>query len=76
MMNVNVHDAQIDLSSLLQRVLLGEEIIITQGGAPIAILAPIKPKPMPRIPGNDAHTVIIHPDFDAPLPEFEAELTA
>ncbi len=70
MLNVNVHEAQIDLSNLIQRVLLGEEIIITQAGTPIAILAPIKPLPAPRIPGNDADTVIIHPDFDDPLPEF------
>lgn len=74
MLNVNVYEAQTDLSNLIKRVLLGEEIIITQEGTPIAVLAPIKPSLAPRVPGNDADTVIIHPDFDDPLPEFEVEL--
>jgi hypothetical protein len=29
------------------------------------------PKKPARIPGNDQGKVIIKPDFDAPLPEFE-----
>ena len=32
--------------------------------------SPLKSPHVPRILGNDADTVIIHPDFDDPLPDF------
>jgi prevent-host-death family protein len=38
---VNVHAAKTHLSSLLQRVARGEEIIITRAGKPIARLVPV-----------------------------------
>ena len=49
----------------------GEQIIIAKAGRTIAVLSPISEAPAPRIPGNDVGQVIISPDFDAPLPEFE-----
>jgi prevent-host-death family protein len=68
---VNIHDAKTHFSRLLQRVMSGERIIISKSGKPIAILSPIEEPPAPRTPGDDAGKVIIAPDFDAPLPEFE-----
>jgi len=68
---VNIHDAKTNLSKLLERVMLGEEIIIAKANKPIARLVPIEATPFQRVPGNDAGKVIIAPDFDAPLPEFE-----
>lgn len=38
---VNIHQAKIYLSQLLSRVELGEEIIITNQGVPVAKLVPI-----------------------------------
>jgi antitoxin (DNA-binding transcriptional repressor) of toxin-antitoxin stability system len=49
----------------------GEQIIIAKGGKPVAILSGIETTPANRVPGIDAGRVIIHDNFDAPLPEFE-----
>ena len=68
---VNIYQAKTHLSKLLERVMQGEQIIIAKAGRPIAVLSPIIEEPAPRIPGNDAGQVVIAPDFDAPLPEFE-----
>lgn len=67
---VNIHEAKTNLSKLLERVQSGEEIIIAKAGKPVARLAPYAPKPAPRTPGNDTGQIVIHPDFDKPLPEF------
>ncbi len=68
---VNVHEAKTHLSKLLQRVMNGEEIVIAKAGKPVARLTPYAPHPTRRTPGNDAGKVVIAPDFDEPLPEFE-----
>jgi prevent-host-death family protein len=71
MTTVNIHEAKSQLSKLIQRVMNGEQIIIAKGGKPVAILSSIEAAPIERVPGIDAGRVIIHEDFDAPLPEFE-----
>jgi prevent-host-death family protein len=72
-MNIyNVHDAKTHFSKLLDLVLSGEEVVIAKAGKPIARLLPFIPQDFsPRIPGIDKGKVIIMPDFDAPLPEFD-----
>ena len=37
-MEVNVHEAKTNFSKLLQRVILGDEIIIAKAGVPVAKL--------------------------------------
>jgi prevent-host-death family protein len=69
-MVVNVHEAKTQLSRLLARVEAGERIVIARAGKPVAVLVPID-APRPRTPGNDA--IVIRPDFDAPLPEFDPD---
>ena len=71
MTTVNIHEAKTHLSKLLRRVMNGEEIIIAKAGEPIAVLSPVRKTPERRLPGNDAGQVVIHPDFDDPLPEFD-----
>ena len=66
---VNIHEAQTHLSQLLDRVRMGEEVIIAEAGQPIARLVPIFERLVERVPGSAAGQVIIPPDFDAPLPE-------
>jgi prevent-host-death family protein len=66
---VNVHDAKTHLSRLLERVEHGERIVLARAGRPIAILIPFTEERQPRRPGNEP--IIIGPDFDDPLPEFE-----
>lgn len=64
---VNVHEAKTHLSRLLERVERGERIVIARAGRPVAILQAID-APSQRVPGHDR--VVIHDDFDDPLPEF------
>jgi len=71
MTQVNIHEAKTTLSKLLERVMNGEEIIIAKSGKPIARLTPIDRPPCRRTPGSAAGQVVIGPDFDEPLPEFE-----
>ncbi|MEM7801073.1 MAG: type II toxin-antitoxin system prevent-host-death family antitoxin [Chloroflexota bacterium] len=71
MTKVNVHEAKTQLSKLLVRVANGEEIIIARAGEPIAILSPFKKQLKERTPGKDGGSVIIHDNFDDPLPEFD-----
>jgi prevent-host-death family protein len=68
---VNIHEAETHLSRLLERVLNGERIIIAKGGKPIAVLSPVSEPVRDRVPGIDAGKIIIHDNFDDPLPEFD-----
>ena len=68
---VNIHHAKTHLSRLLERVQAGEEIIIANAGRPVAILSPVDSRPPDRISGLGKGRVVIHDDFDDPLPEFE-----
>lgn len=68
---VNVHEAKTHLSRLLARVEAGERITIARAGKPVAILAPAEERPPDRVPGYDKGKVVIHDNFDDPLPEFE-----
>ena len=68
---MNIHEAKTQFSKLLERVMAGEEIIIAKAGKPVAKITPLRKKTRDRVPGTAADQVIISPDFDAPLPEFE-----
>jgi prevent-host-death family protein len=70
---VNVHEAKTHLSRLLARVESGEEIIIARAGKPVARLVEIKERTARRTPGMDKGRVIIHPDFDDPIPEWDPD---
>jgi prevent-host-death family protein len=67
MPTINVHDAKTHLSRLLERVERGEEITIARAGRPVAVLRPVE-APARRRPGSES--IVIHDDFDAPLPDF------
>jgi prevent-host-death family protein len=43
----NVHDAKTQFSKLLDRVLEGEEVLITRNGLPVAELVPARKRPFP-----------------------------
>jgi len=70
---VNIHEAKTHLSRLLERVRLGEEIVIAKAGKPVARLVAIDDRPARRTPGMDKGKVIIHPDFDDPIPEWDPD---
>lgn len=66
---VNIHEAKTHLSRLVARAAEGEEIVIAKAGRPIAKLVGIA-RPVSRRPlGLARGKIIIHDDFDAPLPE-------
>ncbi len=73
MTTVNVHEAKTHLSRLLERVERGERIVIARAGRPIAVLQALDAPP-PRQPGRDQ--IVIHDDFDDPLPDFADYLGA
>ena len=68
---VNIHEAKTHLSRLIERVEAGEEITIARAGRPVARLVRVRHSLQPRRPGIWSGQVVIGPDFDDPLPEFE-----
>lgn len=70
--NFNTQAAKKHFYTLIERVLNGENNEIVQEGKPVARLLPILEGDLaPRNPGIDKEKVIIKPDFDQPLDEFE-----
>ena len=70
---VNIHDAKTHFSKLIERVQAGEEITIAKAGKPVARLSALVERPKRRVPGMDKGKVIIHANFDDPLPEFDPD---
>jgi len=70
-MEVNIHEAKTNLSKLLERVLLGEEVVIAKAGTPIAKLVPMDPKPKTRIFGSAKGEFSVPDDFNEPNAEIE-----
>jgi prevent-host-death family protein len=69
---VNIHDAKTHFSRLVERARLGERITIARDGVPVAMLVAIEPEALPRRPiGMDRGRIVIHDDFDDPLPDFD-----
>lgn len=70
METVNIHQATTDLSLLLSRVALGEEIIIANQGIPIAKLVPFRTSSNRRASlGQDRGKFTVPEDFNDPLPK-------
>ena len=68
-MTVNVHEAKTQLSQLLLRISMGEEVVIAKAGKPVARLIPFAAQPVRRAAGSAVGQVWMAPDFDAPLPD-------
>ena len=66
---VNIHEAKTHLSKILQRVAIGEEIIIAKSGKPIARIVPFEQAPLQRAAGSAKGKIWLAPDFSAPLPD-------
>jgi prevent-host-death family protein len=68
-MEVNIHEAKTHLSRLLERVSMGEEIVIAKAGKPIAKLVAISNE-RPRFKLSSAQGEFVVPDdFNDPLPK-------
>jgi prevent-host-death family protein len=68
-MEINIHEAKTNLSKLLQRVALGEEVIIAKAGKPVAKLVPIKSSRVGFKLGSAKGEFIVPDDFNDPLPK-------
>jgi prevent-host-death family protein len=69
MKQVNIRQAQTQLSKLLKRVAAGEEISITKRGVPVARLVPVRADNRKLSLGAYGDTIKIADDFDGPLPD-------
>jgi prevent-host-death family protein len=68
-MEVNIHDAKTHLSKLLEKVALGEEVIIAKAGKPVAKLVAIESE-RPRFHlGSAKGEFDVPDDFNDPLPK-------
>jgi prevent-host-death family protein len=68
-MEVNIHEAKTHLSRLLERVAMGEEVIIAKAGEPVAKLVPITPSPRKFKLGSAKGEFVVPDDFNDPLPK-------
>jgi prevent-host-death family protein len=67
-MEVNIHEAKTQLSRLLAKVAIGEEVIIAKAGIPVAKLVPIVNKGKKRVLGSAKGEFVVPDDFNDPLP--------
>jgi prevent-host-death family protein len=68
-MEINIHEAKTHLSKLLERVALGEEVVIAKAGKPVAKLVPIR-SARPRFKLGSAKGEFVVPEnFNDPLPK-------
>jgi prevent-host-death family protein len=68
-MEVNIHEAKTHLSRLLERVAMGEEVIIAKAGTPVAKLVPLETHPKKRVLGSAKGEFTVPDDFNDPLPK-------
>jgi prevent-host-death family protein len=67
-MEVDVHEARADLTRLRERVAMGEEVIISEAGKPVAKLVPLAERPRMRFLGSAKGEFTVPDDFNDPLP--------
>ena len=68
-MEVNVHEAKTHLSKLLERVALGEEVVIAKAGKPVAKLVSIASEERRFKLGSAKGEFVVPDDFNDPLPK-------
>jgi prevent-host-death family protein len=73
MTSVSVHEAKTHLSRLIERVLGGEEVVITRNREAVAVLGPVRSKPVRR-PGRLKGLVHLDDTFFEPLTEDELKV--
>lgn len=72
-MEVNIHEAKTHLSRLIEKALLGEEVIIAKAGKPVAKLVRFVPPRSRRILGSAEGQIWFSEGWDAPLSAEELE---
>jgi prevent-host-death family protein len=68
----NIAEAKAHFSKLVQKAVLGEEVIIAKDNKPLIKLVPLGKPGQPRKPGSGKGQILyIAPDFDATPEGFE-----
>jgi antitoxin (DNA-binding transcriptional repressor) of toxin-antitoxin stability system len=71
MSQYNIHMVKAHLSELIQRAMMGEEIIIAKDNKPIARITAFNPVTNQRKVGLAKGMIKLSKDFDEPLDDFE-----
>lgn len=71
MAKFNVAEAKSRFSELIQKAMLGEEVIIAKDNKPVVRLVPLITPGKARKPGSAAGQIWMAPDFDATPADFE-----
>ncbi|MBU0652651.1 MAG: type II toxin-antitoxin system prevent-host-death family antitoxin [Proteobacteria bacterium] len=72
MQTIDVNQAKQLFPELIERTISGDEVVITQGGQPVArLVAIIKPPRKQRRFGSARGLIIIADDIDEPLEDFK-----
>ena len=72
MTKFNIAQAKAQFSEMVQKALLGEEVVIAKDSKPLLKLTPIEPLRQPRQPGSGKGQVLyVAPDFDATPKDFK-----
>jgi antitoxin (DNA-binding transcriptional repressor) of toxin-antitoxin stability system len=64
-------ESPVDLRDLVRRAAQGEEMILSEAGRPVAMLASIPPARGPRVFGSARGSIHMADDFDSPLEDFK-----
>jgi prevent-host-death family protein len=68
-MQVNIHAAKSQLSKLIARAELGDEVVIARAGKPVVKIVPVSARKL--VSGLAKGKVWMSPDFTAPMSEKE-----
>ncbi|MFV0436068.1 MAG: type II toxin-antitoxin system Phd/YefM family antitoxin [Desulfopila sp.] len=72
MSHLNIADAKANFSKLVDRALLGEEVIIARDNRPLVKLVPIESPPKARQPGSGKGQILeMSDDFDQPIDDMK-----
>ena len=67
----NVADAKARFSELIQKAMVGDEVIIAKDNKPVVKLVPLTTTGKARKPGSAKGKIWVAPDFDATPADFE-----
>jgi prevent-host-death family protein len=70
MTKVNIAEAKAQFSRLVQKAMMGEEVIIARDNKPLLKLVPVEAPSKPRKPGTAKGRIWISPDFDETPEDF------
>jgi prevent-host-death family protein len=67
----NIAEAKTHFSKLVEKAMLGEEVIIAKDNRPLLKLVPLRERAWPRTPGTAKGRVWMAPDFDETPEDFK-----